>query len=109
MKKSDLVAGKHFVEFEDGIIGLVVEDGYVVLNSDDFTWGDFDNFAENLTHTKNNIYNALRVGVSNNKIGKIVNRKSFFDIEWIWEREEAKEMTVAEIEKELGYSVKVVK
>ena len=48
------------------------------------------------------------------KVGDIVKVRDWEDMaiegrNLIWERKKKKEMTIAEIEKELGYSVKIVK
>ncbi len=103
--KADLKPGM-IVEYRDGEKALYINGIFMSEGS----WMNDTDYKEDLTYlrTKNN---------SRLDICKIYSSKAFvstklFDsncMELLWERkDEAKEMTVAEIEKELGYKVKIV-
>lgn len=112
MKKSDLIAGKHVVETRDG-------DKYLIFDSKEgkFMYGIYDGFADlkDYDESLKAIY-----GVQDFDIMKVYELKCQANqnlikaycekyLTLIWERTEPKEMTMAELEKELGYKVKIVK
>lgn len=100
MTKSDL---KDFmvVETRDGNRYMVA--GHLLVRNDQHYY--LDHYDENLTMTtlKRNQLDIV----------KVYEKKKFFqliddDMYLIWERQEAKEMTLVEIEVALGYPVKIV-
>lgn len=105
----ELVMGKHVVETKKGSFYLLVkkdEERIISLNLDDpEEWVDFA-LDENLHDVEDNnfdiekIYEYRRCGFSSIK-NNLTSP--------VWERKHVKEMTIAEIEKELGYAIKVVK
>ena len=115
MKKSDLRTGMvvttkdgdHFRVFLNTVTNLNPEINGVLIKIDhkNASWLDLKSFNDDLesyggyTIVKIEIPRILTdlVGLYN-EIGKVT----------IWEREEVKEITVAEIEKILGYKVKIV-
>lgn len=71
---------------------------------------EIGDYNENLTYCGDDCFDIVAVCakgyVGENIRNHIINSKD----EWTWQREEnKKEMTISEIEKELGYSIKVVK
>lgn len=105
----ELVMGKHVVETKKGSFYLLVkkdEERIISLNLDDpEEWVDFA-LDENLHDVEDNefdiekVYEYHRCGFSSIK-NNLTSP--------VWERKHVKEMTIAEIEKELGYAIKVVK
>lgn len=105
----ELVMGKHVVETKKGSFYLLVKtdkERITSLNLDDpEEWVDFA-LDENLHDVEDNdfdiekVYEYHRCGFSSIK-NKLTGP--------VWERKHVKEMTIAEIEKELGYAIKVVK
>ena len=103
MKKSDLKTGM-IVRFRNGLSGLVnfnetdreikvTNEAYVSINA----------FQDDLTYNSTPIYDIMRV------YNYIDEYRTAAGYECIWKRkEETKEMTVKEIEKELGYKIKIV-
>ena len=112
MKKSDLIAGRHVVEIRNG-------DKYLIFDSEDGKFmyqvdGGFMNLEgydeDMLKINKNKSYDIMKVF----EVKTIcncggLNRKDNRYLTLIWEREEPKEMTMAELEEKLGYKVKIVK
>ena len=112
MTKSDLIAGKHVVETRDG-------DKYLIFDSEEgkFMYGIYDGFMdleryhEDLTRMSGDksfdimkVY-ELKYRTSQNSIKAYSEQR----LTLVWEREEPKEMTMAELEEKLGYKVKIVK
>ena len=70
----------------------------------------FEEYNDDLTHKTNNKYDIMKVSVSH--LSGILNLELFCkdrNLDWDWERKATKELTVSEIEKLLGYPVKIVK
>lgn len=118
MEKSDLQTGMRLID-KIGREWIVlknvknpygsIEDMYVLK---DGGWMPESSYNDDLTEkSNNNEYNIIKVYAQNR--GKFINGNIFNtnieDMDLIWEREDKKEMTIAEIEKELGYSIKIVK
>ena len=112
MKKSDLIAGKHVVETRNG-------DKYLIFDSEEGKFmyqvdGQFmvlEGYDEDMLKiNKRKIYDIMKVfevKTTCNSFG--LKRKDNRYLTLIWEREEPKEMTMAELEEKLGYKVKIVK
>lgn len=112
MKKSDLIAGKHVVETSEGA-------KYLIFDSKEgkFMFGihyglmDLERYHEDLTR------NSADKKYDITKVYELKCPASQYSIKerceeyltLVWERTELKEMTMAELEKELGYKVKIVK
>lgn len=79
-------------------LGISGENYYSEISyfNDDLTSNIFNSSTKiTKVYSKTYIRNAYKVSTEDRKL--------------LWEREESKEMTIAEIEKELGYKVKVIK
>ena len=107
--KDDLKVG-YLVEFRRN------EEHYIVMPdlSDKLTLvgeGGYNGLSHYGCDLKNNLYSELdivRVWGRPSKHMSLLKCETK-DRELLWERDNRKEMTVAEIEKELGYSIKIVK
>ena len=112
MTKSDLIAGKHVVETRNG-------DKYLIFDSEegkfmyqvDGGFMDLEGYDEDMLkinkHNNYDIMKVFEVETACNSTG--FNREDNGYLALIWEREEPKEMTMAELEEKLGYKVKIVK
>lgn len=112
MKKSDLIAGKHVVETSDGA-------KYLIFDSKEgkFMFGihyglmDLERYHEDLTRNsadkKYDITKVYELKCPASQYSIKERCEEYLDL--VWERTEPKEMTMAELEKELGYKVKIVK
>lgn len=109
------VAPKDLIE-----VGSVVECRYgtkyiylngLFLNSDGATRmddGGLDDFSADLIYlAENEVFDIMRIYKSESK--KLDDLFNPVYLTPVWERKEPKEMTIKEIEKELGYPVKIVK
>lgn len=109
MKKEDLKVGMVVeVEENDGTVSLCMilpNDRGGICVSGEVYWNDVESFNDNLINCCGTKINKV-YGLCANKYACVLDtdRRKL-----LWERKEPKEMTVAEIEKELGYSIKVVK
>lgn len=108
--KADLKAG-YLVKDRQGDIKMVMptQDSMIVVYKDGASWGDMNYINDDLTYkdSRHNEFDIMKVyGFSKYGIEvlgfKIGNRPL------LWERKEPKKMTVAEIEKALGYEVEIV-
>lgn len=109
--KSDLKTGM-IVETREGIKYVVLLNacmfGDLIVNGNDLCWNGLSNYNDELI--EHHGYNELDiVKVYKPKHPYTIHTFEEDALELIWEREEYKEMTIAEIEKELGYSIKIVK
>ena len=101
--KADLKPGM-VVEYMDGQRRIVLNDCFMNPNKKGYL--DFSDFSDDLISRMADYTTIKKVYLSRSK-----NLSTYCDIKYltlIWEREEVKEMTVAEIEKQLGYKVKIV-
>ena len=102
----------------DELIGKVIEErngdrflvagepGNVIGFSSEFYVEISRNFNEDLTHSYSSERDIMKVfDVRRRKFPECITTVCICT----WEREEVKEMTVSDIEKELGYRVKIVK
>lgn len=117
MKKSDLRSGD-IVELRNGEKYIVLLNSYingiqtmdVILNLHDMLDSPLSEYCDNLEHRYNSNYDITKVchekNISKNFGYHVKNSRPEH---WTWERDEKKEMTISEIEKELGYEIKVVK
>lgn len=102
--KEDLRDGM-VVEYHDGNRGLILKNEILNFNHH----SNLDRFNNNLEHS---IYKDLNIDKVYESEASIL--KNYFDDKYlnlIWERtkdESVKKMTVAEIEKELGYKIEVI-
>lgn len=123
MKKSELMTGmivetregKEYVVFIDVCKTRYVLENYnggnnsVLVNNN--AWLSLDDYEDNMLHSsKDNLFDIMKVYIPNHPY-------SFINISYeksqrnlIWKRvEEAKEMTMEELEKHFGCKVKIVK
>ena len=109
MKKSDLKTGM-VVESRNG-------DKYLVMLNPDCEGKDLICFSGSYMSLKdytdtleypNSDYGIVKVFTIGKSISYILSAKALLEFKLIWEREERKEMTLKEIEKELGYKIKIV-
>ena len=99
--KADLKDGM-VVEYRDGRRAMFLDNK--LMASSHYTV--LSNFTNTLEHVSMDSVTIVKVYQSKASI-----LESYFNNQYltlIWERESVKEMTVAEIEKELGYKVKIV-
>ena len=96
-KKSDLLDGDIVTQRdEDKKIYSIERNGFIGLNGNSYL--DYDNYTENLLDKDGDeIYDIM-------KVERAIEYKTVFNRDT-----EVKEMTIAEIEKELGYPIKVIK
>ena len=102
-----LIPGKHIVKTRNGNLYLLVEctnEKLVGINIKDDRYVDFD-LDDDLKDLDDHDFDIMEVF----EFAVTCWSGIKYDLERVWKREETKEMTVAEIEKELGYKVKVVK
>lgn len=104
LTKSDLKDGM-VIENREGTILLLVGD--VLMNSNQYMWST--TIKDDLTHKIFRDLDIVKVyTTSGNTFSTVLNESN---LTLIWERKEEpshKEMTVEEIEKELGYKIKVI-
>lgn len=96
-KKSDLLDGDIVTQRNEGQKRYSTKrNGFVGLDGNSYL--DYNNYTENLLDKDGDeIYDIM-------KVERAIEYKTVFDRDT-----EVKEMTIAEIEKELGYPIKVVK
>lgn len=111
MKKSDLKTGM-VVETRNGEKYLVMLgpdcEGRELIN---FGYGfmPLSRYANNLMiKTGDEEFDIMKVYSVEGSICWLLRDKKRMNFELIWQRKEIKEMTVKEIEKELGYKIKIV-
>lgn len=104
MKKSDLKNGM-VVECRNGKKYMYLETenfAGIFMNQEEFNFG----FSDDLTHCYNESCDIMKIYQAEFAYQLI--QESWDEMQLIWDREEPREMTSAEIEKELGYQVKIV-
>ena len=96
-KKSDLLDGDIVTQRNKGQkIYSIERNGFIGLDGNSYL--DYDNYTENLLDKDGDeIYDIM-------KVERAIEYKTVFNRDT-----EVREMTIAEIEKELGYPIKVVK
>lgn len=109
MTKEDLQCG-YLVLTNDGGYALVMNiriknnETKMILHYDDNTYLNLSEFDDDLRHLRDHTYDIVSVydfpENYNIKLHSIINRKLLFD--------NRKKMTIKEIEKELGYPIKIV-
>ena len=106
--KADLKVG-YVVKQRNGDLRMVVSNDegtiYFLDNAGNFNGGDFLN--PDLTNSKYKPYDIMEVYGFSTRV-RYALTSSTDTRKLLWKREEAKKMTVAEIEKALGYEVEVV-
>lgn len=117
MKLSDLKTGMRVVT-RNGSEFIVLEnvktpngktqDMYVKKDNGFMTESSYN---EDLTEKRDKAWDIIKVYVQNNGmyLDAAVISAETKDMDLIWERKDKKEMTISEIEKELGYSIKIIK
>lgn len=101
------IPGKHIVKTRNGNLYLLVEctdEKLVGINIKDDHYAGF-NLDDKLKDLDDHDFDIMEVF----EFAATCWSGIKYDLERVWKREETKEMTIAEIEKELGYKVKVVK
>ena len=101
--KADLKPGM-VVEYRDGQRRIVLNDCFMNLNRKGYL--EFSDYSDDLISRMADYTTIKKVYLSHSK-----NLSTYCDndnLTLLWERDEAKEMTITEIEKELGYKVKIV-
>lgn len=95
----------------DGILRILIQLSYkkVLIDESGFNWFNVHDLGTDLKHGCNERFDIIEVYNYSKFISDAL-QISTKNRELIWKREEdKKEMTVAEIEKALGYSIKIVK
>jgi hypothetical protein len=117
MTKQDLRTGM-VVELRNGEVYQVFLNAYstyennqtvnTLVDLDEAHWETLNNYRDNLTHVYHSELDVMGVYKSGfyTDVVKPSNYKSW---KYTWVRKETKELTVKEIEKLLGYPVKIVK
>lgn len=115
MTKQDLKAGMvvecrcgRVYQVFRGIERSILVDKDVIINVNEDTWIGFDDIDDDLTTSFDHDFDIMKVYKSPtvSRTTKPLNYKNW---DCVFERKEVKELTVSEIEKLLGYSVKIVK
>lgn len=107
MRKEDLKSGMS-VELRNGDVGLLVDTEFgLIIQYEAENWDYLNEYKEDLTCL--NIKECDIVKVRKPLRPSEITRSYLKMGRIIWERNEAKEMTVEEISKALGYNVKIVK
>ena len=101
--KSDLKDGM-VVEYADGRRRMFLNDK--VMGDDCYT--PLIHFNDDLTHSRVNSNDIVKVYNSSACVLKDYRKDNYLTLVWERPEEPAKKMTVAEIEKELGYKVEIV-
>ena len=117
MKLSDLKTGMKLIDRSGGEWTVLenirnpyreIEDTYILK---DGGWMSESSYDDELKCKNDSSYDIMRVYAQNE--GKYIDGSILMatieDMDLIWERNEKKEMTISEIEKELGYSIKIIK
>jgi len=106
MKKSDLVNGM-VVEMRDGDKYMVLKtrNFEAIVNEDDYS--NLRDCNEDLTDSTDRDFDIVAIYEPQSADEAEMDEWDY--LAPIWERSEHKELTVAEIEKQLGYKVKIVK
>lgn len=118
MQKSDLKTGM-VVELRNGDIYLVMYAPDLrkrVFISFDGGFLDYRDYSEDLTFGQPQYirefnprdFDIVKIYTLGETLWNILKDKNRLQYKTIWHREETKEMTVAEIEKELGYKIRIV-
>lgn len=112
MTKSDLIAGKHVVETRNGRRFLIFDSkvGKFMFetNGEFMLLESYDEYLMMIDEDED--FDIMKIYEFKNPASKFSMQKySEQCLTLVWERTEPKEMTMAEIEKELGYKVKIVK
>lgn len=109
MKKSDLKTGM--------VVQTRTGDNFLVMSNPDCEDRDLICFSGSYMSLKdytdtleypNSDYDIVKVFTIGRSISYILSEKDLLKFELIWERDEPKEMTVGEIEEELGFKIKIV-
>ena len=106
MKKSDLKAG-YLVKFRNGAIKMVMPTtGQVVFVGEEGAWIGSNEYDNNLKCLAGSDYDIIKVwGYTDYACDSIKFDEDSREILL----EEKREMTISEIEKELGYPIKIIK
>lgn len=114
MKKSNLKTGMRVTTRRGNkyavLLQAITDDGKITdILASPTGWLQLDNYSDDLALTDSNTsskgFEIVKVEVAKYG-GSILKKEGRF--ETIWERQEPKELTLDEIEKELGYPVKIV-
>ena len=103
--KDDLKSGM-VVEFRSGKKYMMVDYNGRLFGVGTATYFD-DNKNEDLTSPVRREWDIMKVYEATEEYQLPINR--WDDMQLIWERSEVKELTVAQLEEELGYKIKIVK
>lgn len=71
-------------------------------------WTTLSNYNDDFTNKFVDIYDIVKVEVPRHPYDCFNYNRYTFDSEVVWEKESAVKMTVAEIEKKLGYKIEIV-
>lgn len=85
------------------------QDMYVDLNGG---WMSSGLYNEDLTAISDHNFDIMEIYAQNNGKyldGNVLKHGERKNMDLIWSRNDKKEMTISEIEKELGYSIKIIK
>lgn len=114
MTKSDLRTGMRVTKRDGTKLIVMLNCNYgcdyscnILVNNIEYCWHDLRFYNEDLTHEKYREDDIVKVEQPNHPYQIFFLDSNKFTT--IWQRPEHKEMTLADIEKELGYPVKIIK
>lgn len=113
VKPKKLLKTGHIVTYRDGSLRRVFLDTGMyepnVLVGDD-VWNSLENYNDELIYCYDNRnLDIMKIQACTNLLWLERSDLNLIPTTTIWERQEPKEMTIAEIEQALGYPIKVVK
>lgn len=110
MKKSDLVVGQSVVQFRNGEWALLVMndmDCKAFATQGSTMANELTNYNEELLRNADKELDIMVVGQIDFAC-LLLNKKLENNFTKVWTRQETKKMTIADIQKELGYKIEVV-
>lgn len=107
MRKNQLVIGYHYAEFRNGKKSILAynefsEPCFLGLNG---KYISLKNLNDDLTHVRTKKFDVVKIGV----MGSHRDTSMFDFVQWVWERPEVIELTMAQVEALAGCPVKIVK
>lgn len=102
--------GNEYIVYKDAMCYLPSDSGTVFVNSKLHLWHKADeNFTEELTHKNSYAWDVIKVEVVNHPYCYMDLNYNRCERKVLWERQEVKEVTMAEVEAKFGCKVKIVK
>ena len=110
MEKSELKVG-YLVRYRNGELRIVMpvekSYGFVFINEEG-SWMGYEDYNKSLMCIGDKEFDIVEVYGFSKYIPDVL-KTNINDRELLWKREGEKEMTISQIEKELGYSIKIIK